>query len=55
MRALNSIQMRLPLDALTPVEAWLIGLGLKAIEVPACPVPGCVVCAATEQPTPKAA
>ena len=55
MRALNAIQMRLPLDRVTPLEAWLLDLGLKAIEVAACPVPDCVVCAATEKPTPKAA
>jgi hypothetical protein len=53
MRALNSNQTRLALGEMTPVEAWLLDLGLKAIEVSSCPVPDCVVCAATE--TSKAA
>ena len=55
MRALNTNQTRLPLGRVTPVEAWLLDLGLKAIEVAACPVPNCVVCAATGKPEPKAA
>lgn len=28
----------------TPVEQWLAGLGLDAVEVGRCPVPGCEVC-----------
>jgi len=51
----NGIQTRLPLSDSTPLEAWLLRLGLKAIEVAECPVPGCVVCALQKRRIPRAA
>jgi hypothetical protein len=51
----EGIQTRLPLADSTPLEAWLLQLGLKAIEVAECPVPECVVCAMQKRRTPKAA
>jgi len=51
----KGIQTRLPLSDSTPVEAWLLSLGLKALEVAECPLPECVVCGVQKRRTPKAA
>jgi hypothetical protein len=39
-------QTRFQLSEQTPIEAWLARLGLKAIEVGACPVADCPSCQA---------